>query len=524
MKTMMKTLVQLILIAMLVSIPAHGKEKAKASPPATAVSTTAPFDHLTTGFELDGQHRLVKCESCHVDGIFKGTPTSCVGCHAPGTRVQASTKTVKHVISTNNCADCHSPTGWSPADRFDHTQVSGTCSSCHNSVQAVGKPVNHISTSLDCSLCHNTMSWVASAFDHAGITGGCSDCHNGVKATGKTKDHIISSNTCETCHTSTTTWLPAKFDHTGIVGNCIGCHDGAHTNVSSKNAGHILTTNLCENCHNTSVWKPATTVDHTQVVGICVTCHNGIIAKGKKDDPNPSGHPVSSDACDMCHSTTGNFKDGVFDHTGVAPGTCTTCHNGVKASGRPLPSVDKAHPQNSQECDACHNTLSWYDVSVVDHTNITTGCSNCHNGTVSGADAKGPKHMTTTRECNVCHLATATTWTPLIFKHTSPEYPGDHNASLNLTCSSCHTTNTDAATWKYATYRPNCAGCHANRFSSGDHPNKIQGTTSTRYQVSELQNCTGACHTYTDSSLTTIAKGGQRTGQHKVTDTRFHGN
>ncbi len=32
------------------------------------------FDHLTTGYELTGAHRLQPCESCHVDAVFKGTP------------------------------------------------------------------------------------------------------------------------------------------------------------------------------------------------------------------------------------------------------------------------------------------------------------------------------------------------------------------------------------------------------------------------------------------------------------------
>src|SRR2546429_6954855 len=35
------------------------------------------FDHLTTGFELIGQHRDLPCESCHANAIFKGTPKDC---------------------------------------------------------------------------------------------------------------------------------------------------------------------------------------------------------------------------------------------------------------------------------------------------------------------------------------------------------------------------------------------------------------------------------------------------------------
>ena len=43
--------------------------RAQAQPPLRPA-----FDHLTTGFELLGQHRDLPCEACHVNAIFKGTP------------------------------------------------------------------------------------------------------------------------------------------------------------------------------------------------------------------------------------------------------------------------------------------------------------------------------------------------------------------------------------------------------------------------------------------------------------------
>ena len=48
------------------------------------------FDHLTTGYELTGAHRLQPCESCHVDAVFKGTPRACFTCHSPGSRIGAT--------------------------------------------------------------------------------------------------------------------------------------------------------------------------------------------------------------------------------------------------------------------------------------------------------------------------------------------------------------------------------------------------------------------------------------------------
>ncbi len=39
--------------------------------------------------------------------------------------------------------------------------------------------------------------------------------------------------------------------------------------------------------------------------------------------------------------------------------------------------------------------------------------------------------------------------------------------------------------------------------------------------MSELRNCSGACHIYTDSTLTTIKE--RRSGpEHRITATKFH--
>src|SRR5882672_4448744 len=97
-----------------------------------------PFDHLTTGFELIGQHRDLPCESCHVNAIFKGTPKDCAACHGVGTAVRATAKPVSHILSTDRCEACHTPVAWNPAVNFDHAEVRGTCSSCHNNKLAQG--------------------------------------------------------------------------------------------------------------------------------------------------------------------------------------------------------------------------------------------------------------------------------------------------------------------------------------------------------------------------------------------------
>ena len=50
-------------------------------------------------------------------------------------------------------------------------------------------------------------------------------------------------------------------------------------------------------------------------------------------------------------------------------------------------------------------------------------------------------------------------------------------------------------------------------------PHKKFENPDTKYNVSELRDCSGACHIYTDSSLTTIEK--TRNSEHRVSDSEF---
>ena len=74
-----------------------------------------------------------------------------------------------------------------------------------------------------------------------------------------------------------------------------------------------------------------------------------------------------------------------------------------------------------------------------------------------------------------------------------------------------------AIAWKFAAYKPDCAGCHASTFVPDSHK-KVDSPTIL-YTVPELKNCSGSCHMYTDSSFTTIKV--MRTGQHRSTDGSF---
>ena len=54
---------------------------------------------------------------------------------------------------------CHRSNAWTPAT-FSHNGIaSGTCSTCHNGTQAIGKSTNHLPTSQQCDVCHRNNAW-----------------------------------------------------------------------------------------------------------------------------------------------------------------------------------------------------------------------------------------------------------------------------------------------------------------------------------------------------------------------------
>jgi hypothetical protein len=359
------------------------------------------FDHARTGFLLGAAHQQARCESCHAQGVFGGTPRDCASCHVAGNRTGATARPSRHVPTAQPCDTCHRGAAWRPAS-FSHAAVApGSCASCHNNAAGPGKPAGHLQTAASCDACHRTSAWRPAGYSHARVTPGtCASCHNGSSATGKPGSHVATTASCDSCH-RTTAWRPASFSHASVA------------------------------------------------PGTCVTCHNGSMATGK-----PSNHLATTASCDSCHRTTA-WRPASFSHTSVAPGTCVTCHNGSAATGKP-----------------------------------------------SG-------HFVTTRSCDACHRTTA--WTPVAaYLHVSPAY---RPHSSGVTCRACHTTNNEVIAWKFAAYKPDCAGCHAERFKPDAHK-KVDSPTIL-YTVAELRDCSGSCHQYTNSTFSQILR--TRSGQHRPT-------
>jgi len=141
---------------------------------------TIKFNHIQTGFNLTGAHVQARCESCHIQGVFRGTPRDCATCHMQGNRMGASAKPMRHIPTAAPCDSCHRTTGWTPAS-YSHAGISpGSCQSCHNGTISTGKPNGHVLTAASCDSCHRTTAWTPAGFNHAGVVPGtCTTCHNG---------------------------------------------------------------------------------------------------------------------------------------------------------------------------------------------------------------------------------------------------------------------------------------------------------------------------------------------------------
>ena len=518
---------------------------AQAAPAAPAASAS-PFDHSTTGFVLRDVHFTLKCEQCHVDGIFKNTPKKCSGCHATGTRVGAMPRPINHVPlpASSECDTCHTSFVSFLVKNYNHAGVIGNCATCHNgqSLGVMSKSAAHFPTVQPCDACHtNTVTFLNWRMDHTAVSGGCATCHSGQfpNVAQMPTLHIPSNGKdCGSCHAAPLavpgpiTFFGALFDHStatpAVAGNCSTCHIGTYPGVSGPSTSHIATGGAqCDTCHtvsntnNYTSWLGAT-FSHSPAPTSCASCHNGVIAQGK----SATAHIATTLDCINCHTgtNTSNYTTWLgasYGHS-PAPATCQNCHNGTIASGK---SVN--HLATSLDCISCHtgtNTSTYQNWlgAVYTHSPAPTTCQNCHNGTT--ATGKGATHITTSADCNTCHINTTsyTTWLGATYSHSPTPtscatchngvqqtgQSSNHMPTAGLgDCIVCHTVAKSAnfTTWLGALYSHSpvpaiCSNCHNGIISKGKLASHVATT----------QECgTAGCHDATRSNnFTTFLNAG----------------
>ncbi len=471
----------------------------------------AKVDHSQFAFPLQGKHTTTACNSCHINGIFKGTPKDCASCH---------TKNDVHAGRFGTqCGTCHTPTGWSPAS-FDHstvpfvlsahkTKTDGTpfaCKDCH--VNGYAAPFNQ----LTCANCHLQVNYSFAQEHILTFWTDCTACHDGVESHGSSFDHNLvpfhlaakhGQVRCAQCHVNARNLNDLK----AAPQDCFACH--------AKNDWHNgqFGTN-CATCHNPEGWEQAR-VDHStfafhldgkHVAVTCENCHQNGVFKGTpmdcaschlKNDPHAG---VLGTQCDSCHTANG-WAPSIFDHNRSAflltgkhsSVSCSQCHTNKLFKGTPSDCASchaKSEPHAGKlgtDCASCHTTNGWVP-STFDHNrsnflltgkHSTVACGQCHTdktfkGTPSDCASchtkNDPHSGALGNQCAACHNTSV--WKPSTFNHVNSIFPltGKH---INATCSKCHTdlkfkgtptlcyschAQNDRHGGKYGT---NCSACHS---------------------------------------------------------------
>ncbi|TLZ20103.1 MAG: hypothetical protein E6K30_05210, partial [Gammaproteobacteria bacterium] len=499
------------------------------APSVSAAPTHANFDHLTTGFELTGQHRDLPCESCHVNAIFQGTPKECGACHGIGSLVRATSKPASHILSTDQCGACHTPIAWNPAVNFDHTQARGSCSTCHNGTMAQGKGPTHIVTDLECDACHTTLSWAGAMFTHVGVTSGCATCHDNVHATGPTANHIpigTPMTACESCHSPTnyTNWLGATMNHLAVTAlSCAGCHQtasflGMHPSTDTT-AGDSRPSAKLDPLHPTT--------------GDCSQCHD--TTTFSQSASRPASHIPTTAPCLQCHTTAGNYAlySVTATHQGVTG--CLSCHgpstgpfagpppsNTITIVGAPA----NHFPVGSLDCNSsgCHTTsnvntggfklgaasLTAPTLSVAGHTTVAaavSGCQSCHETApylgmmASTATTAGDSRPTaldkahpTSGDCGAsCH-----TTTPIFATNQTAGAKPSNHIPTSAPCAQCHTTAGNYTLYSVTgTHQgvTGCLSCHGSTVNTTFGNVTLVTNPSNHIPFGSL-DCNGSgCHT-----------------------------
>jgi hypothetical protein len=226
------------------------------------------FDHNSTTFKLTGKHLTVDCKSCH-KSTYKGTPQTCVACHA-----EPQVHVGKYGTA---CADCHSTATFKDAvvTKFDHNRaafkltgkhVTVDCKSCHKStfkgtpqtcVACHAEPQSHKGKyGAACASCHSTTTFKDAVFKHKfplnhgkrRAANECTTCHK--------KADDFKTYTCYGCHEHQPDKIERKHTRKGIkkFDDCARCH----SNGRERRRAEASPLDVCPGHDQACAYVPAT--------------------------------------------------------------------------------------------------------------------------------------------------------------------------------------------------------------------------------------------------------------------------
>jgi hypothetical protein len=427
--------------------------------------------HKTGIFPLEGRHLEVPCASCHLNGVYKGTPIRCYDCHW----IRREDDRYQTKLGSE-CEECHRPISWI-AVNWDHASRTGLALSGEH-------------RTLSCDSCHKDKNFQGGSF-------ACFSCHREDYERASSPNHIAAGfpTGCEFCHLpSHSDWDQARFDHNSsypLVGvhtpqscaachknnmyagtprDCYGCHRGDYEQTRDPNHVAVGFPTSCEVCHRISDadWDQAR-FDHNSsypLVGVhttqsCAACHKNNIYAGTPRDcygchradyeqtrnPNhiTAGFPTS---CETCHrASDGDWDQARLDHNSIYPlvgvhatQACVGCHNNNVYKGTP------------RDCYGCHRT--------------------------NYEQTRDPNHISAgfPTSCETCHRASDTSWNQGRFNHTW--FPITSGRHAGRACSDCHP---ERSSYEIFT----CLTCHDRNNTDGDH----RGVSGYSYNSPACYSC-----------------------------------
>ncbi len=199
------------------------------------------FDHdKDTQFTLQGAHKKLNCDACHLPSLEEKQSDNirvCVDCHIITDPHQGNLG--------KKCQNCHQQESWHEQISFNHDFTEFPLTGAHQLVV--------------CQSCHQSADFNIPFFD-------CIDCHSEDDIHQKTL-----GEQCETCHNSSS-WFTWQFNHQTQTDFPL---EGAHNNLA------------CNLCHNNELTKPLSPAK------ACVECH-------QNDDIHQGSFGRN---CQQCHNT-----------------------------------------------------------------------------------------------------------------------------------------------------------------------------------------------------------------------------
>jgi len=354
--------------------------------------------HKAGTFPLEGRHLEVPCVSCHLNGVYKGTPVRCYDCH--WIRRQDD---IYRTALGSDCENCHRPISW-------------TAVNWNHAVQT-GQPLNAAHRNLSCDSCHKNGNFQLASFD-------CYSCHREDYEETSDPNHVQAGfpTTCEVCHLpSHASWDQASLNH-----NSVFPLQGVHATLD------------CGACHKNGVYA-GTPRD-------CYGCHRADYEQTRDPNHAAAGFPTS---CELCHKPSDSDWDqadlnhnSVFPLQGVhATLDCGACHKNNVYEGTP------------RECYGCHRA-DYEQARDPNHAaaGFPTACETCHRSSDASWNQARFAHTWfpinsgrhAGNDCSACHTD-----------------PGNFKVFTCLTCHDRGSTNeehSDVSGYRYDSAA--CYNCH----------------------------------------------------------------